>query len=60
MKTLNCPFKMSCYNLEAINSTMRKFTIYKHLIIDLERISIYDILKIVRNNPERFLKIDLN
>lgn len=60
IKTMNCPYKMTWDNLEITNSTMRKCTNCDHLIVDTESISDEDLLKIVRQNPETCLKIDLN
>jgi hypothetical protein len=39
---------------------MRKCTNCNHLIVDTERLSDEDLLKIVRQNPDTCLKIDLN
>jgi hypothetical protein len=60
VKTMNCPYKMTWDNLETTNSTMRKCTNCNHLIVDTERLSDEDLLKIVRQNPDTCLKIDLN
>jgi Fe-S-cluster-containing dehydrogenase component len=60
VKTMNCPYKMTWDNLEITNSTMRKCTNCDHLIVDTESISDEDLLKIVRQNPDTCLKIDLN
>ena len=60
VKTMNCPYKMSWDNLETTNSTMRKCANCDHLILDTEGITDEELLKIVRQNPETCLKIDLN
>lgn len=60
VKTMNCPYKMTWDNLEITNSTMRKCKNCDHLIVDTESISDEDLLKIVKQNPETCLKIDLN
>ena len=60
IKTMNCPYKMSWDNLEAINSTLRKCTNCDHLIVDTEVLTDGELLKMVRQNPDTCLKIDLN
>jgi hypothetical protein len=60
VKTLNCPYKISWDKLETTNSTLRKCTICNHSIIDTESITDDDLLKIVTQNPDTCLKIDLN
>lgn len=60
IKTMNCPYKMSWDNLENTNSTMRKCTNCNHLIIDTENIADDELLKIIKQNPDTCLKIDLN
>ena len=60
LKRLNCPFKMRWENLEATNSTFRKCANCDHLIVDTEVLSDDDLVKIVRQNPNTCLKIDLN
>ena len=60
VKTLNCPYKISWDKLEATNSTLRKCTICDHSIVDTEGITDDDLLKIVTQNPDTCLKIDLN
>ena len=60
IKRMNCPYKMSWDNLDATNSTLRKCTNCGHLIVDTEIISDDDLLKMVRQNPNTCLKIDLN
>ena len=60
VKTMNCPYKMSWDNLEATNSALRKCANCDHLIVDTEVLTDDDLLKIVRQNPDTCLKIDLN
>jgi hypothetical protein len=60
VKKMNCPYKMSWDNLEAANSTMRKCANCDHLIVDTEGITDDDLLKIITQNPDTCLKIDLN
>ena len=60
VKIMNCPYKMSWDNLEATNSTFRKCANCNHLIVDTEGITDNDLLKIVIQNPDTCLKIDLN
>lgn len=60
VKTMNCPYKMSWANLEAANSTLRKCANCDHLIVDTEVLTDDDLLKVVRQNPDTCLKIDLN
>ena len=60
LKTMNCPYKMSWDNLEATNSTLRKCENCDHLIVDSEGLTDEDLLKIVIQNPNTCLKIDLN
>jgi hypothetical protein len=57
---MNCPYKMSWDNLEATNSALRKCANCDHLIVDTEVLTDDDLLKIVRQNPDTCLKIDLN
>jgi hypothetical protein len=60
VKTMNCPYKMSWDQLEVTNSSFRKCSNCDHLIVDTEGLSDDQLLKIVRQNPETCLKIDLN
>lgn len=60
VKTMNCPYKMSWDQLEVTNSSFRKCSSCDHLIVDTEGLSDDQLLKIVRQNPETCLKIDLN
>jgi hypothetical protein len=60
VKTMNCPYKISWDNLEATSSTLRKCANCDHLIVDTEGLTDDDLLKIVIQNPDTCLKIDLN
>jgi hypothetical protein len=60
IKKLNCPYKISWDNLENVNTTMRKCANCDHLIVDTETLLDSDLLKMVGENPEVCLKIDLN
>ena len=60
VKTLNCPYKMIWDELETTNSTIRKCANCNHFIIDTEFLSDDELLKIVRQNPDTCLKINLN
>ena len=60
VKTMNCLYKISWEKLEPINSTIRKCENCDHLIIDTESITDDELLKIVTQNPDTCLKIDLN
>jgi hypothetical protein len=60
VKTMNCPYKMSWDNLEATSSTLRKCANCVHLIVDTEGLTDDHLLKIVIQNPDTCLKIDLN
>lgn len=60
VKTMHCPFKMSWDKLEPINSTLRKCSNCDFLIVDTGVLEDDDILKIVRQNPDTCLKINLN
>lgn len=60
VKRMNCPYKMSWDKLEATNSNSRKCANCDHLIIDTEVLTDNDLLKIVKQNPDTCLKIDLN
>ena len=60
VKRMNCPFKMIWDNLEATKSTLRKCENCDHLIVDTEGLSDDELVKIVRQNPDTCLKIDLN
>lgn len=60
VKTMNCPYKMSWDSLEATSSTLRKCANCDHLIVDTEGLTDDDLLKIVIQNPDTCLKIDLN
>lgn len=60
VKTMNCPYKMSWDNLETTNSPIRKCANCNHSIVDTEDITDDELLKIVRQNHNTCLKIDLN
>lgn len=60
VKTMNCPYKMSWDNLEITNTTKRKCINCDHLIVDTEGMTDDELLKIIRQNPDTCLKIDLN
>ena len=60
IKRMNCPYKMSWDNLENVNATMRKCANCDHLIVDTEVLTDQELMKMVRQNPDTCLKIDLN
>ena len=60
VKTMNCPYKMNWDNLENTIINMRKCANCDHLIVDTEVITDDELLKMVRQNPDICLKIDLN
>lgn len=60
IKRMNCPYKMSWDNLENVNSTMRKCANCDHLIVDTEVLTDQELMKMVSQNPDTCLKIDLN
>lgn len=60
VKRMNCPYRMTWDNLVAANVTMRKCANCDHLIIDTEFFTDDELLKMVRQNPDTCLKIDLN
>ena len=60
VKRMNCPYKMSWDKLEATNSTLRKCSNCNNLILDTEFLTDNELLKIVRQNPDTCIKIDLN
>jgi hypothetical protein len=60
VKTMNCPYKMNWDNLETTIINMRKCANCDHLIVDTEVITDDELLKMVRQNPDICLKIDLN
>ena len=60
VKQMNCPCKMNWDNLEVTSKTFRKCSNCDHLIIDTKYLSDYELLNVVRENPETCLKIDLN
>ena len=60
VKRMNCPYKMSWDNLEATNSTLRKCANCDHVIVDTEVLTDNEILKMVKQNSDTCLKIDLN
>jgi hypothetical protein len=60
IKTMNCPYKMNWGNLEEANLTSRKCSVCEHLVTDTQNFEDEEILKIVKQNPNSCLKIDLN
>ena len=60
VKTMNCPYKMNWDNLEVINSTSRKCTNCNHLIVETANLTDDNLVKLVKENPNICLKIDLN
>jgi hypothetical protein len=60
VKTMNCPYKMNWDNLETTIINMRKCANCDHLIVDTEVLTDDELLKMVRQNPDICLKIDLN
>lgn len=60
VKKLYCPYKMNWDKLERSNSTNRKCSNCDNVIVDTMHLSDDDILKMVKQNPESCLKIDLN
>jgi hypothetical protein len=60
VKTMNCPYKMNWVNLEVINSTSRKCTNCNHLIVETDDLTDDNLVKLVKENPNICLKIDLN
>lgn len=60
VKTMNCPYKMTWDQLETTNLTMRKCSNCDHFIVDTDGKTDDFLLKIVKQNPETCLKIDLN
>lgn len=61
VKRMNCPFKVIWDDLEEINrSTLRKCSNCNRTIIDTEYLSDEGLLKMIGQNPDTCLKIDLN
>ena len=60
IKRMNCPYKMNWNSLESTNATMRKCANCDHLIVDTEVLTDQELMKMVRQNPDTCLKIDLN
>ena len=60
VKRMNCPYKINWDNLEDTNSTSRKCENCDHLILDTVFLTDYNLLNVVRDNPNICLKIDLN
>ena len=60
VKRMNCPYKINWDNLEDTNSTSRKCENCNHLILDTEFLTDYNLLIMIRDNPNICLKIVLN
>lgn len=61
IKKLSCPFRMNWNDLEkGHNSVSRKCSNCDHSIVDTEVLSDNELLKMVKQDPETCLKIDLN
>jgi len=60
IKQLNCPYKMNWDKLEGTNSEMRKCSNCDHFIINTAYLTDQELLKMVKQNPEVCLKINLN
>ena len=60
VKTMNCPYKVTWDKLENTNSIFRKCENCNHFIVDTENLTDDDLLKMVIQNPDTCLKIDLN
>ena len=60
VKRMNCPYKINWDNLEDTNSASRKCENCDHLILDTAFLTDYNLLNLVRENPNICLKIDLN
>ncbi|WP_027004033.1 hypothetical protein [Hugenholtzia roseola] len=60
IKKMNCPYKMNWDNLEQSTTGFRKCANCNHLIVDTELLTDYELLKMVKENPDTCLKIDLN
>lgn len=60
VKTLYCPFKMGWEDFESVSSNIRKCVTCDNEIVDTENLGDDTLLKIVRQNPNICLKVDLN
>lgn len=60
VKQMHCPYKMQWDQLEAVGGAHRKCSKCDHLIVDTGVMSDDELLKMVRDNPDTCLKIDLN
>ena len=60
IKKLNCPYKMKWDDLGLAKRGYRKCSNCNHLIVDTELFTDNQILKMVKDNPDTCLKIDLN
>ncbi|MCH6199022.1 hypothetical protein MMU07_05515 [Aquiflexum sp. LQ15W] len=60
IKQLYCPYKMNWAALEGTDSNRRKCSNCDHFIINTEHLGDSELLKMVKQNPEVCLKIDLN
>lgn len=60
IKAMNCPYTMKWDKLEPTNSHSRKCAQCDHLVADTAVLTDADLLKMVRQNPDTCLKIDLN
>ncbi len=62
IKRLHCPYNVRWDALESIHNidTVKKCSICNHEILDTASLNDADIYRIVTNNPNTCLKVDLN
>jgi hypothetical protein len=60
VQTKKCLYKMRWDKLDSTISTKRKCTNFDQLILDTAELMAEDLLQIVKQNPDTFLKIYLN
>ena len=60
IKKLTCPFRMNWSELHPIKEGVRNCNQCNHSIIDTAILKDYELLEMVRTNPNTCLKVDLN
>jgi hypothetical protein len=60
VKKMSCPWLMKWAELQEAGQYSRKCRVCNHAIVDTALLSDDELLRLIKNNPETCLKLDLN
>jgi hypothetical protein len=60
LKKMYCPYNVNWMELDSSNSSYRKCSKCDHSIVDSKYLDDMDLVRLIENNPNTCLRIDLN